>query len=281
LVGGLVTIQGAYLGVTMIIVGVVMGLLAIKLTDISPRLAAFSFTLPVFGAGRREGGGGLGRGFYRDGNALVLGVLSFFLPCGFTQAVQVYALSTGQAGRAALVMGLFALGTTPGLMGIGSLGALVRGAHAQRLFHLLGVAVAAFAVINLVSGVSMIWGGGGGGISLEASRTDNVTEAGGSQLAQISVGGQGYSPQTTVVYAGQPVRVEFIADGFGCASVVNAKGLGHPDRIVVETSASLEFTPDQPGTYGYQCAMGMYRGSIIAISPPAPPDGPDQQKGTE
>ncbi|MDR0365377.1 MAG: sulfite exporter TauE/SafE family protein, partial [Bifidobacteriaceae bacterium] len=37
LVGGLVTIQGAYLGVTMIIVGVVMGLLAIKLTDISPR----------------------------------------------------------------------------------------------------------------------------------------------------------------------------------------------------------------------------------------------------
>jgi plastocyanin domain-containing protein len=28
--------------------------------------------------------------------------------------------------------------------------------------------------------------------------------------------------------------------------------------------ASIEFTPDKPGEYGFQCQMGMLRGKIIA-----------------
>ena len=32
---------------------------------------------------------------YSNQGALVLGALTFFLPCGFTQAMQLYAISTG------------------------------------------------------------------------------------------------------------------------------------------------------------------------------------------
>ena len=43
----------------------------------------------------------------------VLGALTFFLPCGFTQAMQIYALSTGSFLTGALTMLFFALGTLP------------------------------------------------------------------------------------------------------------------------------------------------------------------------
>jgi len=51
-------------------------------------------------------------------SALITGALTFFLPCGFTFAMQVYAISTGNFIQGALVMGIFALGTLPGLLSI-------------------------------------------------------------------------------------------------------------------------------------------------------------------
>lgn len=44
---------------------------------------------------------------------LALGLLTFFLPCGFTQAMQIYALSTGSFLTGAFTMFAFALGTFP------------------------------------------------------------------------------------------------------------------------------------------------------------------------
>src|SRR3990167_1119814 len=44
---------------------------------------------------------------------LLIGVLTFFLPCGFTQSMQVYSLSTGSFWQGSLTMFFFALGTFP------------------------------------------------------------------------------------------------------------------------------------------------------------------------
>ncbi|MEI7901937.1 MAG: sulfite exporter TauE/SafE family protein [bacterium] len=41
---------------------------------------------------------------YSDTRAGLLGAASFFLPCGFTQAVQIYALSTGNPLTAGMIM---------------------------------------------------------------------------------------------------------------------------------------------------------------------------------
>ena len=39
--------------------------------------------------------------------------LHSFLPCGFTQSMQIYALSTGSFATASIIMFAFALGTLP------------------------------------------------------------------------------------------------------------------------------------------------------------------------
>ena len=78
---------------------------------------------------------------YSDRNAAVAGALTFFLPCGFTRTVQVFALSTGRPATAAAVVALFALGTLPGLLGLGGVTAFARGPAAQALFAVTGVVV--------------------------------------------------------------------------------------------------------------------------------------------
>src|SRR3954453_21289998 len=108
LLGSSLSVSGRPLAFFMILVAVVMGLVGVQLTHVSPRLGG-GLTLPPLlatklGLDRVDGG-------YVDARAALLGAGSFLLPCGFTQAVQVYALSTGDPIRGALIMGGFALGT--------------------------------------------------------------------------------------------------------------------------------------------------------------------------
>jgi plastocyanin len=204
---------------------------------------------------------------YRDSNALLLGAASFFLPCGFTQAVQVYALSTGSPVRAGLVMGMFALGTTPGLMGAGALSSLARGQRATRVFRFVGVAVIAFAAVNLSGGMSLLTGSavGPAKAATAAQRSGNVSDDGGYQVAHVTVSSTGYSPAETVVYAGEPVKWELAADGFGCPSTINATSLGIDNPIEATTDTTVDLQALQPGTYAYQCTMGMYHGKFVVI----------------
>jgi sulfite exporter TauE/SafE/copper chaperone CopZ len=97
-VGASVTMPPRVTAVLMIAVAAVMIILGTRLTGLSPRIASWSPTLPM-GIGRGLGLHGGAGGGYSDGRAAGLGAASFFLPCGFTQAVQNYALSTGSPLR--------------------------------------------------------------------------------------------------------------------------------------------------------------------------------------
>ena len=55
---------------------------------------------------------------YSHWRTALVGAATFFLPCGFTQAVQIYAISTANPLTAGLVMATFAVGTTPGLLAL-------------------------------------------------------------------------------------------------------------------------------------------------------------------
>ena len=46
----------------------------------------------------------------------LLGALTFLLPCGFTLAIELAVMRTGDPILAAVAMGAFVLGTTPGLL---------------------------------------------------------------------------------------------------------------------------------------------------------------------
>jgi uncharacterized protein len=81
---------------------------------------------------------------------LLLGVVTFFLPCGFTQAMQVVALSSGSFITGAFVMTLFAVGTFPvlALLSFGSLD-LAKSKYREVFFKTAGMVVILFGAYTL------------------------------------------------------------------------------------------------------------------------------------
>lgn len=90
----------------------------------------------------------------------LVGVGTFFLPCGFTQAMQVAALSSGSFLSGLLIMTAFALGTLPmlALLSFGS-ASFAQSKHAPLFFKSAGVLViglGAFALLAGLAGIGII-----------------------------------------------------------------------------------------------------------------------------
>ncbi len=91
---------------------------------------------------------------------LVIGFGTFFLPCGFTQAMQVAALSSGSFASGFLLMLAFALGTLPVLLllSFGS-ASFAHSKHAPLFFKSAGVMVIGlglFSLLSLLAGLGII-----------------------------------------------------------------------------------------------------------------------------
>lgn len=85
----------------------------------------------------------------------LVGVGTFFLPCGFTQAMQVAALSSGSFVSGLLIMGAFALGTFPmlALLSFGS-ASFAQSKHAPLFFKSAGVVVIGLGGFALLAGLA-------------------------------------------------------------------------------------------------------------------------------
>ncbi len=82
----------------------------------------------------------------------LVGVATFFLPCGFTQAMQIYTLSTGSFAAGALTMGAFALGTLPVLALVSfSSFSIHNRSYAGIFFKTAGLIVILFGLYNLMN----------------------------------------------------------------------------------------------------------------------------------
>ncbi|EYR62075.1 hypothetical protein N866_12110 [Actinotalea ferrariae CF5-4] len=273
LAGSAFTLSGRALAVMMVVVSLVMASVGLKLTSLSPRLSrGGTLTLPpalmrVLRLDRADGR-------YSDGRSALLGAGTFLLPCGFTQSVQVYAMSTGSPARAALIMSLFALGTLPGLLGIGGLTAAVRGATATRFFRFAGVAVLAFAGINLSGAAAVLVPAlmatpAAAATSAQDGLSANVELEGDIQVLKTTQVGTGYEPASATVYVGTEVRWEIDSVAVSCAASLYSPDLGIEPMVLEPGLNVLTFTPSQTGTLRYSCGMGMYWGSITVIDDPA------------
>jgi uncharacterized protein len=150
--GGVVGIIGnsLHLGLTAnivlsSIVALVMLILGINLLDVFHFTKRLQFTLPtrfskhIVNGSRRD---------HYLAPALV-GIGTFFLPCGFTQSMQLYALSTGSFVQGAITMFVFALGTLPmlALLSFGSLN-IAHKPWKGIFFKTAGIIVIALALLN-------------------------------------------------------------------------------------------------------------------------------------
>jgi len=86
---------------------------------------------------------------------LIIGFATFFLPCGFTQSMQVSALGSGSFISGLLIMLAFALGTLPMLvlLSFGS-ASFAHGKHAPLFFKSAGVIVIGLGLFALLAGLA-------------------------------------------------------------------------------------------------------------------------------
>ncbi len=197
-----------------------------------------------------------------------LGAGTFFLPCGFTQALQLYALSSGNFAAGALVMGAFALGTVPSLVALGWLAGSWKGKSGRFFFHLAGAAVIVLGIMNFGNGYNLMglpvltYNGGAASDSASAASYDGQT-----QTISMSIGASGYSPNSFTLRAGEPTRWTVDAtNASGCQMAIVSSSLGINKPLSTGENV-IEFTaPIEPGTYQFSCPMGMYRGQFNVVA---------------
>lgn len=266
LIGSFFQLSGSGLGILTIVVSIVMLLMGIQLTGISPRLEDVKIILPV-GLARTLGIHKKNDSEYSSMNSIVMGALTFFLPCGFTQAMQLYAMTTGNPASGALIMGVFAIGTAPGLLGIGGLTSIVKGVFAQTFFRLAGLVVILLSLFNLSNGLNLI-----GLNSILSSKNSNVLAAAditlenGNQVIKMIQDAGGYKPNSFIVKKDIPVRwIIDSKDPNTCAASIVSDKLNvrknlHPGENIIE------FTPTKEGIIHFSCSMGMFTGSISVVA---------------
>lgn len=260
LVGSLIAPSSIALGMLMIIVALFMLIMGVQITGISPALSSISLTLPSSLA-RALGIHKTHEREYGHGRAFVLGSLTFFLPCGFTQLVQMSAVTSGGFLQGALLMGAFALGTAPGLLGIGAVASVLRGMVGRIFFKVAGVAVIALAILNLRGGINLT------GWTLPSfpqtpSTITTTTVTDGVQIVRMEQYGYGYRPSSFIIKRGIPVQWMINStESRSCASSIRVPSLGIASNLNSGENI-IEFTPPTVGTIRFTCSMGMYSGTF-------------------
>lgn len=250
-----------------IFVGLMILILGLKLLNIFPALNRLDFSLPKNWAK-----------VIKINNPLWLGALTFFMPCGFTQAMQLYALNAGGFLSGGLIMALFALGTAPGLLGIGGLSSLLNRRKSLNFFKAAGIIIIVFGLFNLSNGYKLlkISAGADAGIKKELNIQDNSKNSVKTkdpvgqteenvQIIRMTENSRGYSPNKFTIIKDKPVRWIITAEApYSCASALIVPSLNIQKQL--ERGENIvEFTPTKIGNIPFSCSMGMYTGNFQVV----------------
>ena len=200
---------------------------------------------------------------------LILGAVTYFVPCGFTQSMQLLALSSGNFWTGALIMMIFALGTLPALLGI-SLVSTITNSKIHRLFLTFAGTLSVFlGIINVQSGLAL------SGVDLAtftpAFWKTNIAlgndpsvsiDQNGQQIIQIEVFDEGYNKDSFTIDAGKPTWIYANApkDLSGCIS-----SMAIPDFNILQPirKGPNWIGPIQPEKdFSFMCSMGMFRANV-------------------
>jgi sulfite exporter TauE/SafE len=259
--GSVITLSPLATGILTIGVSCVMIILGFELLDLFPRTSRLMPRMPKVLAHRIYN--------LSDSDRRVapfaLGALTFFLPCGFTQALQLYVLATGSVTVGVFTMFVFALGTLPALLSLSALTSFAKGAFQHYLLRFAGAMVILLGVMNIQSGIVLAGGkpidfAGYFGMNAKDSiaHEELVPLTDGKQIVRMRAAGFAYTPNRFSVRAGVPV--EWHIDGAaaaGCGRVITMPALGIIQMLKVSGETVIQFTPTEPGELAFNCSMGM------------------------
>lgn len=254
------------MSVMTFIIGIVMLMLGVNLSNISPKLSAISLTLPtgkLFHKQETELITEKKSGFAKNRGIIGSGALTFFLPCGFTFAMQMYAIGTGSFRMGMAVMALFAIGTLPGLISIGSLTSIFKGKTAKVAYQAIGVLVILFGIFNLSNAYGVLK------TKFQSTPTAQVLQNQEVNVINMTYGTNGLQPTVLNLELGKryKIRVDVQVAIYSCLNTMYIPGLDENYKELKKgETVEYNFDAVRPGEYPFVCAtMGMSQGSKIVI----------------
>lgn len=240
--------------------GIFMVIMGINMLDMFPWLRKLNPGMPKVFADK------INSEKHRRKSPLIVGLLNGLMPCGPLQAMQIYALSTGNPLKGALSMLLFSMGTVPLMFGLGALSSALSKKFARKI-------MTTGAVLVVVLGLSMFSQGWnlsgftlpgqliGGEGDVQSGNTDVNTEN-DVQIIKSTLS-PGKYPNITVK-DGIPVKwvinaPEGSINGCNYRMVIPEYGI---EYSFSKGENVIEFTPSRVGEFRYTCWMGMISGTI-------------------
>lgn len=198
--------------------------------------------------------------------ASALGAVTYFVPCGFTQSMQLLALGSGSFIGGAVIMLVFALGTLPSLLGISAVGSFTEGKIGKFFLVFAGTMSIFLGVMNVRTGFALT------GVSMHslipccsASETadPNVTiDKNGQQIISVTVQNEGYNEPTFTVQGGMPTWIYATAPSqlSGCLSQMAIPAFNVLQPVNQGPNWIGPVTPTKD--FEFMCSMGMFRAQV-------------------
>ncbi len=290
--GSALTLSPEINGLLTIVASAVMILLGLQMLKLLPSLTRFIPTMPkvfshrIHDFAERETKGG----------AFVFGAATFFLPCGFTQALQLYVLAKGSFATGALTMLAFSVGTLPALLSLSAVSSFATGAFQKHFLKIAGAAVVVLGILNIQYGLvltnsdmrsptvatkaetstnapnervaapmmrapdDLSDGTGQATVTQPTSPPKEVAaqRAAEKQVVVMKIVEFDYIPNRFTVTQGVPVEWRIDAsEAAGCGRILIAPKLGVRKLLSSNSTTIITFTPDTTGEFGFNCGMGM------------------------
>lgn len=265
IIGGELDISGNFVSVFNILIAVVMGWLGLNILGIVPSISNLGVRMPKSLTKKWS----TLKASEHKAAPFLLGGLSFFLPCGFTQSMQIFALASGSFWVGGLTLFIFALGTIPSLLILGITASWTKNNKMVVFQKVAGMLVVLFAIFTLQSGLALR------GVSTDVlsardmRKTENENNisnqivVGEQQVVEMRVTNSGFVPNTLKIKKGVPVKWVVKGDQLsGCTNkiIVPSLKISKPLRA---GDNIIEFLPTKTGTIPFSCWMGMVKGKFI------------------
>lgn len=258
LVGSFFTFSLSFTSYLTFIVAIIMFYIGLQILGIVPNITKIGFHMPKRFSSKvhalQETEHSLA--------PLLLGGLTFFLPCGFTQSAQLAAIASQSFVTGALMMGAFALGTFPVLFGIGVGSTYAKEIKAKTFKKFIGVLIVLFAIFSFNNGLRLM------GVSFDFTSGGDITEVVLSEDGYQEIymtADWGFEPNEFVIQKDVPVR--WIIDGqnvSGCIAEIVIPELGLSFDLEKGENV-IEFIPDEAGDMTFSCWMGMIGGKFTVV----------------
>ncbi len=258
LIGSKINYSLTFTGYLTILIAIVMFYIGLQILNFVPNITKLGFHLPkslsnivhkVQGADHHLA-------------PIIIGVLTFFLPCGFTQTMQLAAVTSQNFLTGALIMGAFALGTMPVLIAVGVGSTYAHADKMQLFYRFIGVVILFFGLYSFNSGLVLA----GSPINLNSLKgsasVESSTVSNDVQVVKMDVDWT-FKPNEFKVKKGIPVRWEIEGVNVsGCSNEIVIPKLNIRKKIDIGKNI-VEFTPEKEGVISFSCWMGMIGGRFI------------------